>query len=336
MRDFILIFFLLLFASCSQEKSHEDIFEGSAQGTSFRIKSIYSHSFHDNFVSEKDIKKWLSHYNKIASPWDSKSEISKLNSGDSVNLSPELFELCQIAMEMKYRTNGILDPTLEPMIDGWGFGINNRYLHYDDTLQVQSLMKLVGNEDWLPVSIDKWAWPKSVKLNFMSLAQGHSVDIIIDSLKSRGVSSAFVEVGGQIRAFGTKSSGEDFTVGIERPILENNGELQVIIPLNNRALATSGNYRNYKVDSSSGIKFGHTINAFTGWPIQTDVVSSTTIGPSCAKADALATAFVAMGLNESKLWLDQNHEWDAYLVYLDEKGVLKVWTTLSGMETQVL
>lgn len=331
-RTFYIIFFSFFFASCSQENIHKDVFEGSAQGTSFHIKLIYSQSFSEDYVSENDIKKWLSHYNEIASPWDGDSEISKLNSGDTVNLSPELFELCQLAIEMKRITNGILEPTLEPIIDGWGFGINNGYLDYDDTLKVQSLMELVGNDDWLPLSMHKCAWPEDVKLNFMSLAQGHSVDIIIDSLRSRGVNSAFVEVGGEIRTYGKKSSGDDFTVGIERPAIKKHDELQVIIPLKNRALATSGNYRNFKEDSSTGIKFGHTINAFTGWPVQTEVLSSTIIGPSCAKADALATAFLAMGLNESKLWLDKNPEWDAYIIYSDESGKFRNWTTLSDLE----
>jgi thiamine biosynthesis lipoprotein len=331
-RNFFIIFFLFfLLVSCSTENIHEDVFEGSAQGTSFHIKLIYSQSFSDDYVRKKDIKKWLSHYNRIASPWDNQSEISNLNSGDTVDISPELFELCQLAIQMKQQTNGILEPTLEPIIDGWGFGINNGYLDYNDSSKVQSLMKLVGNDDWLPTSTGRWAWPKSIKLNFMSLAQGHCVDIIIDSLRSRGVYSAFVEVGGEIRTYGKKSSGDDFTVGIERPALNKQDELQVIIPLRNRALATSGNYRNFRVDPATGIKFGHTISAFTGWPIQTEVLSSTIIGPSCAMADALATAFLAMGLNKSKLWLDQNPEWDAYLIYIDEKGNFRNWTTLSDL-----
>jgi thiamine biosynthesis lipoprotein len=120
-------------------------------------------------------------------------------------------------------------------------------------------------------------------------------------------------------------------IGIEQPILEKRDEFQVVVPLQNRALATSGNYRNFRIDSLNGTKFSHTLNAFSGWPIETEIKSSTVIGTSCALADALATAFLAMPLNQVQSWLENNQEWDAYLIYQNKKGDLEVWSSLEDL-----
>jgi thiamine biosynthesis lipoprotein len=120
-------------------------------------------------------------------------------------------------------------------------------------------------------------------------------------------------------------------IGIEQPTLEKRDELQVLVPLQNRALATSGNYRNFRIDSLNGIKYSHTLNAFSGWPIETEIKSSTVIGASCALADALATAFLAMPLNQVQSWLENNQEWDAYLIYQNKKGDLEFWSSLEDI-----
>ena len=331
MRYLISSFLILFVFGCHQKHGTVMNYEGSAQGTSFQVKIFYPEGFSGKQIDENIIQGWLSHYNKIASPWDPDSEISKLNSGDTVALSKEMFQLCQLAFSAKVSTNGVVDPTLQPLIEAWGFGVSKGYLHFGDTTKVKALMKFVGDDKWLPKKIDFWAWPKNVQLNFMSLAQGHSVDIIIDSLKSRGADAAFVEVGGEIKTFGTKPSGDSFLIGIEQPILEKRDEFQVLVPLQNRALATSGNYRNFRIDSLNGIKYSHTLNAFSGWPIETEIKSSTVIGASCALADALATAFLAMPLNQVQSWLDNNQEWDAYLIYQNKKGELEVWSSLEDI-----
>ncbi|CAI8331749.1 MAG: FAD:protein FMN transferase [Owenweeksia sp. TMED14] len=331
LRYIILVFVFCLGISCSNEESYMNVFEGKAQGTSFHITLYYNQDFSGDQINQNDIERWLSHYNRVASPWDPNSEISKLNMGDSVFLSSELFELCHLSHKMKISTDGVLDPTLGDLINGWGFGVSEGFLEYTDTVKVDSLMKYVGDESWIPFQISNWAWPQNVKLNFMSLSQGHSVDIIIDSLKSKGVDAAFVEVGGEIRTFGTKPNEDVFTVGIERPLLENSGEFQVIIPIKNQALATSGNYRNYKFDISTGGKYGHTISSFTGWPIETDIISATIIGPTCAEADAMATASMAMGFGETRSWLAKHPKWNAYILFKDENGSLNEWTTLNNL-----
>ena len=167
-----------------------------------------------------------------------------------------------------------------------------------------------------------------MQLNFMSFSQGHSVDVVLDYLKARGATAAFVEIGGEVRTFGQKPDGTSFRVGIEQPQEAKGKELMETVELQERALATSGNYRNYKTDPATGAHYGHTLDAKTGWPIQTDVLSATMMGPSCALADGMATAAMAMGLERTRKWLQAHPEWDAILIYGSEKEGLSVWSTL--------
>ena len=165
------------------------------------------------------------------------------------------------------------------------------------------------------------------QLNFMSFSQGHSVDIVCDSLRARGATAAFVEIGGEVRTFGVKPDGSSYKVGIELPHQGKSSEYAQTVELNERALATSGNYRNYKVDPVTGAHYGHTLDAKTGWPIQTDVLSATLIGPTCAEADGMATAAMAMGMEKTKQWLAQHPEWDALLITGNEAEGLQVWAS---------
>ena len=322
----------LLWVSGCQSVEETLYFEGEAQATTFHI-TVYG----DARIEASDIQRWLAEYNHVASPWDSTSLISALNGRAVVAPDhPYLCEMLKIGRELHRMTDGALDPTLAPVIEAWGFGVGPATLRPGDTLALEALMEHVGDTSWF--SMAKACTGKSVmkiyleragmQLNFMSFSQGHSVDVVLDSLKARGATAAFVEIGGEVRTFGQKPDGSPFRVGIEQPREAKSEELLETVELQERALATSGNYRNYKTDPATGAHFGHTLDARTGWPAQTDVLSATMIGPTCALADGMATAAMAMGLERTQTWLSAHPEWDAVLIYGSEEEGLQVWSTL--------
>ncbi len=330
---------LLSVAGC-QPAEETLYFEGEAQATTFHI-TVYG----DAHVEASDIQRWLAEYNHVASPWDSTSLISALNG--SVVVAPDhpyLCELLQIGRALYYETKGALDPTLAPVIEAWGFGVGPATLAPSDTLALKAFMQHVGDTSWFSLahlctgdSPAKLALNQGrpapgregtrTQLNFMSFSQGHSVDIVCDSLRARGATAALVEIGGEVRTFGVKPDGSAYKVGIELPQQGKSSEYAQTVELHERALATSGNYRNYKVDPATGAHFGHTLDAKTGWPIQTDVLSATLIGPTCAEADGMATAAMAMGMEKTKQWLVEHPEWDALLIYGNEAEGLQVWAS---------
>ena len=323
----------LLFVAGCQGPENALYFEGEAQATTFHI-TVYG----DARVEATDIQRWLADYNHVASPWDSTSLISALNGPEVVAPDhPYLCEMLKIGRELYRMTDGALDPTLGPVIEAWGFGVGPATLNPQDTAGLHEVMKSVGDTTWWfqlahdctgHSSMKMYLKDRAMQLNFMSFSQGHSVDVVLDSLKARGATAAFVEIGGEVRTFGQKPDGTSFRVGIEQPQEAKGKELMETVELQERALATSGNYRNYKTDPATGAHYGHTLDAKTGWPIQTDVLSATMMGPSCALADGMATAAMAMGLERTRKWLQAHPEWDAILIYGSEKEGLSVWSTL--------
>lgn len=313
-----------LAASCSS--SDELVFQGEAQGSTFVVRA-YGVSLD---VGESDVARWLNDYNAAVSAWDPNSELSRLNRGEEVALSAYTEELLLLASALRTATDSLVEPALEPVLRAWGFTEGMRLLPsalgpQRDSVLVDSLNQLV---QWA----DPLRTPNGVRLtypiNVNAFAQGHSVDVILDSLRARGADAAFVEVGGEVRAFGRKPNGEAFKVGIEKPLESGDRSLQLVLPLEDRALATSGNYRKFQVDAATGRKFGHSMNPRTGWPAPTDLLSATMIGPTCAEADAFATMAMVMGIEATKNWLAAHPEWDAVLIYVDEAGAVRVYSTM--------
>ena len=167
-----------------------------------------------------------------------------------------------------------------------------------------------------------------IMLDFNAIAQGYSVDVLADYLESKGHKNYLVELGGELKAKGKKNN-EDWKVGIDQPSeMQQSVErkLEAIINLNNKALATSGNYR--KFYEEGGQKFSHIIDPRTGYPAKQNLLSATVIADDCITADAYATAFMIMGLERSKEFLADNKDLnlEVYFIY-DENGNWKTYAS---------
>ena len=165
-----------------------------------------------------------------------------------------------------------------------------------------------------------------------AIAQGQSVDYVSGFLEKNGVKNYLVEIGGEIRAKGVNQNNEFWNVGIDKPI--EHSELQAIVKLKNKAIATSGNYRKFYVEN--GVKYSHTINPKTGYPAKQSVLSASIVANDCISADAYATTCMAIGLDKSIKLLKKMKNIDAYLIYPDSehKGKYKVYMT-EGMKKMI-
>ncbi|MCB0410235.1 MAG: FAD:protein FMN transferase, partial [Flavobacteriales bacterium] len=191
---------------------------------------------------------------------------------------------------------------------------------------IDSLLKFV---DFNQVSINDSLVMKinpGTMLDFNAIAQGYSVDVLALFLEEKGIENYMVEVGGELRVKGVNKNDTLWRVGIDKPI-ENNREreLQAIISLENSSLATSGNYR--KFYEKDGVKYSHTINPLTGYPVQHSLLSVTVIAPTCALADAYATAFMVLGLEKSKQIVENNPDLEAFFIYSNEKNEMETFAT---------
>ena len=315
--------FSYLKRSGSNERSSSNIYihnEGTTFGTIYHIKYLYNRDL------KKEIEAELHRVDASLSMFNPQSTISLINKGESNTADSMLAEVLQLSFAVNKATDGAFDPTVAPLVNAWGFGFKDGQL--PDSTQVDSLLNLVGLsgihfQDG-KVTKDN---PLSI-LDMSAIAKGYGVDRVAQLLRGYSITNFMVEIGGEVVAEGINEKGTPWRIGINKPNEDStslNTELQDIISLSGHALATSGNYRNFYVQN--GKKIAHTINPKTGYPAQQDILSSTVVAPTCAEADAFATAFMVMGMEKAKKVLQEQSQLDAYFIYSDEEGNYQTWSS---------
>lgn len=319
---FPLICVLLFFTACNNKKNLIKI-EGNAQGTTYHI----------TYITEGDINyqtaidSLLKNIDYSMSTWLPNSLISRINNNDKTVLADQYFiDVFNKSLEVSQKTDGLFDVTVGPIVNSWGFGFSKKETINNNS--IDSLLHFVG---YKMVRLEGHKIIKEkpqIQLDFNAIAQGYSVDVLANYLESKGINNYLVELGGELKAKGKKDADENWKVGIDKPNEKELPErkLQAIINLNNKALATSGNYRKFYVEG--GQKFAHIINPKTGYPAKQNLLSTTVIADDCITADAYATAFMVMGLEQSKAFLEKNKELklEVYFIY-DDRGIWKTYTS---------
>ena len=248
------------------------------------------------------------------------SLISKLNSGQNIKTDTFFNTVFFAAQRIFFETDRNFDCSIEPIVNAWGFydnvlfdSINN------DSIKIKRLLNNVGFHK-IELIGDSLILPKNMRLDFNSIAQGFTVDVIATFLQNKNIENYLIEVGGELLAKGKNVNGKNWKVGVDKPIenIDVGDRFQFILELENKALATSGNYR--KFYEKDGVKYSHTINPFTGFPAQNRLLSVTVIHDSCMIADAYATAFMVMGVKKTKKFVRKNLNAEIYLVYTDKEG----------------
>lgn len=294
--------------------------EGKTQGTTYHI------SYYDNKLInlQKEIDSILIDFDNSVSTYNPNSTISKINTNNSDVIVDKYFVTCfKKAKKIWKATDGAFDPTVFPLVNAWGFGPNKK-IKIEKT-KIDSILKFVGF-NLIELKSNKIVKKdKRVQLDFNAFAQGYSVDVISNFLKSRKIKSFIVEIGGEVYAKGKKIDNSSWNVGIEMPIdnKETENPFKANAKLENIAIATSGNYRKFIVEN--GIKYAHHINPKTGYPAKNNLLSASVFAKSCITSDATATGLLVMGLEKAKLYIEKHKEIQAYLIYSDENGNYKIF-----------
>jgi thiamine biosynthesis lipoprotein len=295
-------------------------FEGFAQGTTYHI-TYYDPQFRD---VQADVVKLLEDFDKSVSTYIPTSIISRINANEKNVVVDKYFIACfNKAKEVWKNTDGAFDPTVYPIVNAWGFGPGKK--QKIEKSKIDSMLKFVGFNLINLKGNTVVKKDSRVALDFNAFAQGYSVDVVSEYLKSLGITSFIVEIGGEVYASGKQPDGENWTIGIEKPIDNKLSEnpLKAIIKLENLAVATSGNYRRFIIED--GVKYAHHIDPKTGYPAKNNLLSASIFAKECISSDANATGVLVMGLEKAKKFLAKHKELQAYLIYSDDKGNYQIF-----------
>jgi thiamine biosynthesis lipoprotein len=294
--------------------------QGAVFGTTYHI--TYNH----NADLSTDITRVLKDVDNSLSTFNANSTISLVNKNLQVELDSMFLYVFHLAQHVAETTSGAFDITVAPAVNAWGFGFKNAETIDNDL--IDSLKQIVGYQ---MVKEENGAIVKNdsrIMLDCSAIAKGFGCDVVAALFDSVGIADYMVEIGGEIVVKGLNSKGSDWRIGISKPTddsLATETELQTVLELTNRAMATSGNYRNFYY--KDGKKYAHTIDPATCRPVNHNLLSVTVLAENCAVADAYATAMMVLGLERSLELCKKLENIDAYFIYQDNNGVIQICTT---------
>ncbi len=286
--------------------------------------TVYHITYQSSKSLQKDIEAELAKVDASLSPFNKRSIITAVNENRDTVVNKMFSDVFALAMKISDSTNGAFDITVAPLVNAWGFGFKGGAM--PSRHQVDSLKALVG---YHKVSLTNGRVSKTdprIMLDCSSIAKGYGCDVVAKFLSAKGIDNYMVEIGGEIVTRGISEKRLPWKIGVTKPTddsLNVNQEIQTIINVTDKAMATSGNYRNFYY--KNGRKYAHTIDPSTGYPVQHNILSSTVIADDGATADAYATAFMVMGLDKAKTILSRHPELMAYFILASDDGTNKVW-----------
>ena len=296
---------------------------GKTMGTTYNITYLDE----ENRDLQSSIDSLLVVFNQSLSTYIPDSELSKFNQGDTLDFNlPYLLPVLKESQTVYDNTNGAFDPTVGPLVNIWGFGPSGPELK--DSVDIRNLLTTVG---FNKIEFDQKQLRKKVPgiyLDFSAIAKGYGSDVVGEFLIKKGISNYLVEIGGELVAKGVNEKGELWKVGVNRPVESANAaDLISIIALQDRGMATSGNYRNFYVRDS--VKISHTIDPATGYPVNHTLLSATVLADNCMTADAYATAMMVLGKDKAMALDSALNEIEVFLIYDDGMGGFKTFASES-------
>ena len=323
--SFLLSIFLIFF-SCKKEVVFQDYtLSGLVFGTTYKIVYLNGTSNYQKSIDSLFLK-----MNTSLSTYIPNSAISKINSGVKAVVIDDFFvEVFKKSKRIFKETGGFFDPTVGNLVNAWGFGPKNE--KFDLTpVQVARQMQFVGFDKVQYVGGCIVKRHPEIYLDFNSIAKGYGIDVVARFLESKNITSYLVEIGGEIRTNGFKNLQQPWSIKLVDPIASEFNSGYKKINLSNKSMATSGNYRKFRV-TDSGRKYVHTINPKTGEAKESTLLSVSVIAAmDCADVDAYATAFMAMGLEKTKTFLEISPKLEVILLFENSQGDLEEYTNYSG------
>ena len=294
---------------------------------------IFGTTYNITYQSDEDLHKEvlakLKEVDGALSMFNEKSTITKINNNEDVTPSEMFTDVFQLAQKISQETNGSFDITVAPLVNIWGFGFKKG--EEPSKHAIDSLKALIGYQK---VSYDGKRVVKKdprITLDCSAIAKGYGADVVARLLDEKGIKNYLVEIGGEVVTRGISEKRVPWKIGVTKPTEDptETGDLQTVLNVTDKAMATSGNYRNFYY--KGGKKYAHTIDPKTGYPVQHNILSATVLCDECARADAFATAFMVMGLERAKKVLEKHPELMVYFIY-DKDGQNAVWYSPSLKE----
>ncbi len=317
----LLSFILFFLSACSEAPPHHFSLSGFTMGTSYHVTVVDPQQQHPPEQLQADIEQLLEAVNQQMSTYDEHSELSFLNrlpNSLPFEVSPSLFDVLLTAMEVSWLTGGAFDVTVAPLVNAWGFGPGAGEHNIPGQAELDAIAVNVGYQ-YLVLHIDDNAVEKTrpVTIDLSAIAKGYAVDQLATLLLAYGIADFMVEIGGELRLSGQSPRASPWRIAIENPAQGAAGEVHRALNLGTVAMATSGDYRNYR--EVDGQRYSHTIDPRTARPITHQLASVTVIADSAAIADALATGINVMGI-EQGLKLANSQGLAVYLIARQDDG----------------
>jgi len=319
---FHLCLLLLTTSGCQRRSAVETVhLNGATMGTTWSVSLHSAPEGTDPVLLKQQLQVQLDRINRLMSTYDPDSEISRFNNrfdSDWFPVSSETAYVVDLSRKISILTGGAFDISVGPLVELWGFGASAQSEQLPSDRQVSERLAMVGYRQ-LQLRRDPAALKKShpqLQIDLSAVAKGYAVDQLAELLEGQGINNYLVEIGGELRLAGRRSDGTPWRIAIEKP-LEDVREVETTLLLTETGLATSGNYRNYYIEN--GQRYSHTIDPLSGRPIRHQLASVTILDPSCARADALATALMVLGEEKGRILVEQ-HQIAAYFLIHAEQG----------------
>ena len=281
--------------------------------------TLYTVTYEHNADLQTEIVAAMQAVDNSLSPFNKQSIITAINNNDSIEADTLFCEVFRTAKQIYTESHGAFDPTVAPLVNAWGFGFKKGTDVSNTT--IDSLCSLV---DFSKVNLAEKQIAKAderIMLDFSAIAKGSGSDCVARVLDAHGIKNYMVEIGGEVVVKGHNKNGNPWGIGITKPMddsLSVNQELQTVLRLTDCAIATSGNYRNFYY--KDGVKYAHTIDPRTGYPVQHSLLSATVIADNCMHADALATAFMVLGVDSAMAYCERHPDVEGYFIVASDSG----------------
>lgn len=317
------VFLLIFISGCSLKR--EVLIKGRTMGTTYHIKVIAGYFDSISRLKGK-IEQRLKEINASMSVYDGASEISRFNSiqttDEGLTISGDFCHVLREGGNLFRLTEGAWDGTVKPLVDLWGFSDPSIPKKIPLKTYIDQTLAQVGFSH-IEISDNRRLCKKKagLMLDLNSIAKGFAVDRIAALIRETGIGDFLVEIGGEVYASGKKKDKEFWRVGINRPQKDaSTDQVYRVVTLQNFALATSGDYRNFF--EIEGRRYSHVIDPRTGYPVENSVVSATVMAETCTFADGLATALMVMGVEKGIELADRLKSVEAMMVVRRPDGTL--------------
>lgn len=238
---------------------------------------------------------------------DAASAVFRANSGERVTLSDSAAELCRRSLRMCERSGGALDITVYPLVRAWGFTTDRHRVPPQS--EIDSLLSLTGY-DRVSIGDDgTLSLAEGTMIDLGAVAKGYASDLICDMLSERGVASAMINLGGNVRTLGKKPDGSFWRVGVASPT---GGGNACVVEIGEGAVVTSGSYERFF--EADGKRYCHIIDPSSGYPAESELLCVTVVGESGFECDALSTALFVMGFDGALDYWRQNGGFEMILL----------------------